>query len=67
MEKLIKAYLKHIGHYLANSEVLTIQVVFDGDESLYDIELSNDWLASGCEKVTIPVSSILVFLFERQA
>ena len=67
MEKLIKAYLKHINYYLADSEVLTIQVVFDGDESLYDIELSNDWLASGCEKVTIPVSSILLFLFERQA
>ena len=39
MEKLIKAYLKHINHYLAGNEIFSIRVVFDGDESLYDIEV----------------------------
>lgn len=67
MEKLIKAYLKHIKYYLADSEILSIRSVFDGDECLYDIEVRNDCLASGSAFVTVLVSDLLVFLFERQA
>ena len=67
MEKLIKAYLKHIKYYLADSEIFSIYSVFDGDECLYEIEVSNDCLASGRENITVSVSDLLVFLFERQA
>lgn len=67
MEKLIKTYLKHIGHHMADAEIFSIRSVFDGDECLYDIEVRNDYLASGSAFVTVLVSDLLVFLFERQA
>lgn len=67
MEKLIKAYLKHIRYYLADGEILSIHSVFDGHECLYEIEVRNELLALGSTSITVSVSDLLVFLFERQA
>ena len=66
MEKLIKAYLKHIGHYLADADICNIHSAFDGDECIYEVEVRNDCSASGCDIAMIAVSDLLVFLFERQ-
>lgn len=68
MEKLIKAYLKHIGHYIEGDDVNVCRTEIQDDEKVYIIKIDNQFpIRKFTEYATVSSSDLLVFLFERQA
>lgn len=67
MEKLLKAYLKHIGHYLAYNPIRQIDNAMKNGDLVYVVECTGAGTWNGVDEVNVSVSDLLVFLFERQA
>lgn len=70
MEKLIKAYLIHIEHYITIVEcepviISDIQTITRDGEQHYEITHDKGWLDGGVDKIEISVSELLIFLYER--
>jgi hypothetical protein len=69
MEKLIKAYLLHIDHYLAGKEILQVSKGDYNDElqDVFTVEVKNVCQAQGYIVITITIEELLIFLFERNS
>lgn len=65
MEELIKAYLQHIGHYLAGNDVLSYSGVIGNSDIYYEVTVVNPCLNRATDVVEVDNSELLTFLYER--
>ena len=63
--EVLQQFLNDSGHYLTGGTVLSYTQILSDDGFLFRVEISNDFLETGCDKADFNLIEILAWLYDR--